>query len=147
MQDATRNFSKMKAYMRLTVLLFAVSFAFSLSAQTLDQEELQPEGYVDSSGQLVLPLGKVLDNRRLMVRDMGRAFASCPKTHATLDQIREEMFNTEARELQARGYSLKDYTAFWNKAFLEGKDKPVASQECESQASLWTLMLNNIRQR
>ena len=82
-----------------------------------------------------------------MVRDMGRAFAACPSTHTMLNQIRDEMFKSEAIELQQRGYSASDYTSFWDDAFAEGKSSPVEAGQCDSELSTWKLMLKNIRER
>jgi hypothetical protein len=137
----------MQTIIRLTILLSITTFTSLVSAQAARPEQIPPEGFVDSSGRLVLPLRKALANRRLMVRDMGRAFATCPNTHTTLSQIRDEMFSTEAKNLQAQGYSPKDYAAFWEESFTEGKSEPVASQECESEFSTWKKMLKNIREQ
>lgn len=79
-----------------------------------------------------------------MVRDMGSTFAACPSTHQVLAQIQVAMLATEAKELEARGYNLKDYKSFWEESFEEGKKTPVPSSKCDSEASSWKRMLKNI---
>jgi len=64
-----------KAYVLAPLMLLLA--AVDVPAQASRPEQIPPEGSTDSSGRLVLPLRKVLANRRLMVRDVGSAFASC----------------------------------------------------------------------
>ena len=53
------------------------------------------------------------------------------------------MLLTEAKDLEARGYSSKDYVSFWDESFEEGKNAPVPTSQCESETSSWKLMLKN----
>lgn len=125
-------------------LLLVASFV--CGAQPIPEDEIPPEGYVDNAGDLVLPLRKVLANRKLMVRDMGSTFASCKTTKPTLDEIKSEMFCREAPALARRGYSLNDYSQFWDAAYAEGMRAPVPPENCTKEQELWKLMLKNIRE-
>jgi hypothetical protein len=134
--------------LRALMLVFAtLAVAISASSQQVPEDQIPPEGYLRADGALVLPLRKVLANRRLMVRDMGQGFAGCPATHSTLIAIQEEMLRTEAKDLESRGFTRQQYLTFWNEAFSEGKTKPTAREKCAQEVDSWTRMLANIRAR
>jgi hypothetical protein len=132
--------------LNIAVLPWFLCIAVGALAQSIPEDRIPPEGYVDSAGDLVLPLRKVLANRKLMVRDMGSTFASCKEARPTLDQIKSEMFRREGSRLESRGYSLADYSRFWNEAYAEGIKVPVPAEKCPNEQESWKLMLKNIQQ-
>ena len=132
---------------RWSIFASTLCILIQANAQALPDDTAPPEGYVTSAGDFVLPLRKTLANRRLMVRDMGRAFAACPATHSTLEDIRKTMQASEASQLASRGYPTEQYLLFWKASFAEGQNQPVATSECPEELRLWRLMLKNIREK